>query len=111
MRAVLIFALVASAASAEGPGKTVWDGVYTKDQAERGEGKFGAMCSGCHRGGFSGPQFMQRWREDKISSFYNFVRKNMPLGGAGSGSQQDYLDITAWVLSSNNFPAGNAELT
>jgi hypothetical protein len=110
-RTLITLLLCSAALAAGGPDKTVWDGVYTKDQAERGGNKFGGMCAGCHRGGFSGPQFMQRWREDKIGSFYDFIRKNMPLGGAGSGSQQDYLDITAWVLSSNNFPAGDVELT
>ena len=109
MRGSLISLVLLAATFAHA--ETVWDGVYTKAQAERGEGKFGGMCAGCHRGGFQGPAFMQRWREDKISSFYNFVSKNMPLGGAGSGSPQDYLDITAYVLSSNNFPAGEAELT
>src|ERR1700742_1093876 len=34
--------------------KTVWDGVYSKDQAARGQAKYQTACSNCHQGDLSG---------------------------------------------------------
>ncbi len=89
----------------------MWDGVYSSAQASRGEAAFDNLCESCHRGGFQGPQFMQRWREDKLAAFYNFMSTKMPISAPGMGTRQQYLDILAWVLSTNRFPAGSVELT
>ena len=55
--------------------KTVWDGVYTSDQAARGEAAYADSCSGCHRddlrgynGVLVGGRFMDSWREDTLNS-------------------------------------------
>src|SRR5262249_29483782 len=86
-------------------------GVYTQNQAQRGAGAFDTFCSSCHRGGFRGTGFMNRWREDKLSSLYNFISKNMPVGNPGVASASEYIDIVAWILSTNEFPSGGQELT
>jgi mono/diheme cytochrome c family protein len=104
---VLAVAAVASAQS----DKTVWDGVYTEGQAARGEEAFGVYCVTCHKGGFHGQAFMKNWGQDKLSSLYNFIRTSMPVGSPGVASQGEYLDVVAYVLSTNDFPPGGQELT
>jgi hypothetical protein len=110
----LALALVASpafSAAADTNGSTIWDGVYTQAQAQRGASDFDTFCSSCHRGGFRGAGFMNRWREDKLASLYSFISKNMPVGNPGVASPSEYIDIVAWILSINEIPAGSKELT
>ena len=100
------------------PHKTVWDGVYSAEQAARGEEAYKERCSRCHGGklegtqgnGLVGSDFMERWREDSMSSLYEFVSRNMPPAQRGAGRPlipvPTYLDILAYVLAQNQFPAG-----
>jgi cytochrome c5 len=91
--------------------KTVWDGVYTPAQADRGESVFGITCNGCHRNGFEGQRFVDHWREGKLSNLYQFISTSMPPGGRTVLDPQDYIDIVAYILRTNKFPAGKEELT
>ena len=109
--AVVVCAAPALLTAAETNGGTIWDGVYTQSQAERGAGHFETFCSSCHRAGFRGSGFMNRWREDKLSSLYTFIRNNMPVGNPGAASPSEYIDIVAWILSTNEIPAGSQDLT
>jgi hypothetical protein len=97
--------------AADANGSTIWDGVYSQTQAQRGAGHFETFCSSCHRAGFRGPGFINRWREDKLSSLYNFIRNNMPVGNPGAASPAEYIDIVAWILSTNDVPTGPQDLT
>jgi hypothetical protein len=98
--------------------RTVWDGVYTAAQAERGKRAFEQHCSLCHNsdlsGGtataLSGDRFLQGWAEDNLGSLYRTIRSNMPFGAAGTLSDQTYLDVLTYILKVNTFPAGPEEL-
>lgn len=112
--AVVLFALAFATLGARhalAADKTVWDGVYTGAQANRGEAAFTSFCSSCHKGGFQGEGFLKHWREDKLSSLYNFISTNMPVGNPGAATKSEYIDMVAFILASNKFPAGNEELT
>lgn len=100
--------------------KTVWDGVFTEQQAARGAITFSASCSRCHssnpNGGeegrrLAGDPFWQSYRESTVDHLLDFVSKNMPNGAPGSLSARDYADLVAFILSQNGLPAGPAELT
>lgn len=91
--------------------KTVWDGVYTDSQAARGEDAFAVYCFSCHKNGFRGQAFMKSWGQDKVSSLFNFIKANMPAGSPGVASEREYLDVVAYILSTNGFPAGGEDLT
>jgi mono/diheme cytochrome c family protein len=107
--------LLGSHASAQTP-KTVLDGVYTAEQAGRGEAVFAAKCSRCHEGAdadgppLTGDPFIERWREDALTSLFQFVKTKMPQDAAGSLDQAAYADVLARILRANQYPAGNAEL-
>ena len=48
----LIFLVIVGLKAAAGP--SVWDGVYTADQAKRGETAYLQACAGCHGTGLEG---------------------------------------------------------
>lgn len=99
--------------------KTVLDGVFTPAQAERGKEPYEFHCSSCHRKdlqGMDGPPlegqlFIDAWREDKLHSLFTYIQTKMPPRGAGTLSDETYLDILAYILAANTFPSGSAELT
>ena len=108
---------VVPALSAQQP-KTVWDGAYTEDQAKRGQATYGTQCARCHRDDLTGynsvlvgSRFMNDWREDTVDHFFSLVKQTMPRDAPSSLTNAQYLDIVAYVLKMNDFPAGAQELT
>src|SRR5262249_8038768 len=95
---------------------TVLDGVYTTAQATKGEAEFQDKCAKCHEGDdaggpmLTGRAFVDRWREDNVDVLYEFIRTRMPADSRGSLSDEAYLNILTYLLESNGFAAGNAEL-
>lgn len=99
---------------------SVWDGVYTEEQAERGQGAYEANCMACHgntlRGtpgapGIAGGRFTFNWKDRSVGELHDYVRSNMPVGQAGSLGSEMYTDIVSYILQVNEFPAGDAELS
>ncbi len=101
--------------------RTVWDGVFTDEQATRGGERFLASCARCHgselEGGANrasplvGETFQEGFRERTVDELFDYIRTNMPNGDAGTLSIDTYVDVTAFILSRNGYPAGDAELT
>ena len=99
--------------------RTTVDGVFTAAQADRGREAYAANCSSCHAkdlAGQAGPPlkgqpFMDNWREDRVKPLFTYIQTRMPQRAAGSLSEQTYLDIVAYILSTNMLPAGSKELT
>jgi len=114
---------VLQAGQAAGDQPSVWDGVYTAEQAERGRVAFISNCVECHgadlQGGegspLTGQEWWDSWRESTVGRLFDFVSTNMPfdcLGElAGTLPRSTYLDLVAYILSRNDFPAGDVELT
>lgn len=102
---------------------TVLDGVYTDAQAARGESVYEANCASCHQStlegnpeapALRGPVFMEVWRDDALDGLYQHMKTRMPRlpgGTPGSLTDQQYVDIMAFIVKSNGYPAGKAELT
>lgn len=100
-------------------GRTIWDGIYTVAQAERGQKVLIEQCSMCHgeamRGGGGvpsavGPEFMFNWDGKTISELFVFLKTTMPPTAPGSLSDQKYADAMAALFSHNGFPAANTEI-
>ena len=97
--------------------KTVWDGVYTAEESERGQVAFEMNCASCHGAedgrqpgaGFTGTSFMERWREYNLRSLFGLIRDTMPQDAPARLSDRTYLDIVARILAVNSFPAGAEE--
>lgn len=100
--------------------RSVWSGVYTADQAERGRTAFEASCASCHRPDLSGrgsaipalrgDSFTGERHGTSVGELYELVRMTMPPGRAASLAPEVYADVVAYLLSANSFPAGDAEL-
>jgi len=110
--------VLALAVNAAAQSKTVWDGVYTQQQAARGAASFTSNCSRCHsveandsRRLLAGKNFWQSFRESTVERLLDYVSKNMPNGAGGSLDAGTYADLVAFILSRNDLPAGAAELT
>src|SRR5262245_17478243 len=112
----IVILIAASAAQAAAQNKTVWDGVYSKQQADRGAASFESNCTRCHAASantgeegrnLAGKAFWDSFRESTVDHLLDYVSKNMPNGtGAGSLSPNTYLDLVAFILSRNDLPAG-----
>jgi mono/diheme cytochrome c family protein len=101
------------------PTKSVWDGVYTEEQAKRGAPLYSENCASCHgpelMGGEMAPplatgDFLSGWDGLTVGDLFERIRISMPQNAPGSLSGQQNADILAFMLSANKFPAGTTEL-
>ena len=91
--------------------RTVWDGAYTDAQAARGEARYRANCSRCHgEGPRRGEAFMRDWSGSDVGGLFARTKASMPPGAPGSFTDAEYLDLVAYMLRVNDFPAGREEL-
>ena len=99
--------------------RSVWDGVYTQEQAKRGEAAYGERCARCHKADLSsgdavpplaGTEFLSMWNMQTVGDLFDRIRTSMPADKPGSLSRQQDSDILAYILSVNKFPAGDTEL-
>jgi mono/diheme cytochrome c family protein len=113
-----VIALIGCAAAQSGE-RSVWDGVYTDEQAKRGEALYREHCGSCHgaemEGGeeappLAGGAFLSNWDGLTIGDLFERMRTTMPLNRPGQLSRPDNADILAYMLSVNQFPAGKTEL-
>ena len=92
--------------------RTVWDGVYTEAQAARGRTRYQAICSSCHQDGPRRDEaFMRDWSGTDVESLFRRIKASMPPGAPSSLSDAEYVDIVAYMLRVNTFPAGRDELS
>ena len=121
--AVFLFATLCLAASlAATPAaqdQTIWDGVYTEEQAARGQRTYDQECAACHLDDLMGDgiapsligsAFFFRWSELSMGDMYTAIRTTMPQGAPASLSPSGYADISAYMLQRNDVPAGSMEL-
>jgi mono/diheme cytochrome c family protein len=99
--------------------KSVWDGVYTEDQAKRGAAVYRQWCSSCHGNeleggemapGLTGGGFTSNWNGLTVGDIFDRTRTTMPQDSPGALSREQVADVTAYILSMNKFPAGQTEL-
>src|ERR1051326_3042301 len=99
--------------------RSIWDGVYTEEQAKRGEEIYKKECASCHAdalvgGGGAAPltggSFLSNLNGLTLGDLYDRIRKTMPQGSPGKLNKQQDADVLAYLLSFNKFPAGKAEL-
>jgi cytochrome c5 len=98
---------------------SIWRGVYTDAQAERGKAVYTRHCSRCHGEDLagrrdyplSGERFMDRWEAHTLEHLFVLIRDSMPPDGINTIDPGDKRDIVAYVLQQNGFPAGTTELS
>ena len=107
-------------AAASSESRSVWERVYTEEQAKRGETVYRKECASCHGdtlvgGGGAAPltggTFLSNWNGLTLGDLFDRIRKTMPQGTPGKLTKQQDADVLAYVLSFNKFPAGKTELS
>jgi cytochrome c len=115
----------ASAATSQSPstggaaGAAALPALYTDAQAKAGAAKYSDSCEQCHgaklegRAGpaLVGPNFASVKAGFKVKDIFGFINENMPATQPGSLPRQDYVEIMAFLLQQNGYPAGTAKLT
>ncbi|HSP67319.1 MAG TPA: cytochrome c [Bryobacteraceae bacterium] len=112
-------AVVCAAAIIAQSSRSVWDGVYTSEQAQRGEALYTRQCARCHgaqlTGGEAAPplaggDFLANWNGLTVGDLFERVRISMPADRPGQLTRVQNADILAHILRANQFPAGQSEL-
>ena len=99
--------------------KTTFDGVFSAAQAARGKDNFLAgRCGGCHkldltgdRGpALKGDDFLAHWENGSVVTLFDKIRETMPPNAPNETTDDAKIDIVAYLLQQNGYPAGKAEL-
>jgi mono/diheme cytochrome c family protein len=99
--------------------RTVWDGVYSREQQQRGRALYDERCSSCHGtelgGGemapsLAGGAFQSNWDSLSVGDLAERIRISMPQGNEGTLSRQQVSDVMAAIFAVNEYPAAQMEL-
>jgi mono/diheme cytochrome c family protein len=104
---------------AQGAMRSIWDGVYTSAQADKGKALFGDNCAKCHGGtldgndeipALKGSHFMADWESQTVADLINRVHTTMPMDDPGKLNTESATSVVAYLLQQNQMPAGNTAL-
>ena len=99
--------------------RTTWSGIYTNEQAARGEKLYAEQCAQCHGEGLGGVEsapaltgdmFNSNWDGVAIGDLFERIRMSMPQNKPGSLSRAQTADIVAHMLKVGGFPSGDTPL-
>lgn len=118
---VIAFAPVAAVEAQAQERYSVWDGVYTDEQATRGKEQYEYTCASCHIHDLTGDSikdvpalaggdFLDQWKGKTVAELFEYMSTKMPSDGPGTLGAKIYADIAAYVLQANKFPAGKDPL-
>ena len=94
-------------------------GVYTAEQATRGEAIYKEQCAACHGDNLegSGPMpplagmdFLTNWTGKTLGDLYEKVQTTMPATAPGTLMPAQTADVIAFVLKSSKYPTGSTAL-
>jgi mono/diheme cytochrome c family protein len=115
---MVVGAIALGLLQAQGPA-SVWDGIYSAEQAQRGETLYRQECASCHgeklegRGQappLTGADFTMDWNGTTVGDLFEKMQTTMPADQPGRLSREQNATILAFILSANKFPSGTAEL-
>src|SRR5437867_3072448 len=109
---VTVAAAVVAGQTSNGTDRTVRDGSYNAEQSKRGRTAYDTKCASCHDGGTMGPElwgeaFLANWENKDLGALFSRTQTTMPEDAPGSLSENETLDIIAYVVQTNGFPAGD----
>jgi cytochrome c len=101
--------------------RTVWDGVYTQEQAARGKALYDEHCLLCHgeegvgevvdiAPGVVGGTYTANYDKQSLDVMFERFRTTMPVGLESTLSREVNADMIAYVLQLNGYPAGTTEV-
>jgi mono/diheme cytochrome c family protein len=108
-----------SAPAAAAAARSAWDKVFSDAQAKRGQAAYLRECAPCHGDDLRGiglapalgpDDFLFVWENRTLGDLFDRIRTAMPPDRPGALPPESYRDIVAFLLSANQFPAGDTEL-
>ena len=99
--------------------RTIWDGVFTQAQADRGRDQYRTSCASCHKADLlgesaapplAGPEFSQRWAGSTVDDLVTTIRRSMPQDAPDSLGTPAYVDLVSYLLSVSGSPAGASDM-
>ena len=98
---------------------TIWDGVFSQEQAAEGVAQYELSCSACHSADLLGSStspslvgsgFLFFWQDKPLSELFTTIQTQMPTDAPNSLPIRTYLNILSYILEANEFPAGGSDL-
>ena len=103
---------------------SIWSGVYSKAQAERGAEVQANNCGKCHGPRLNGAGwpdqppspaiaregFLKRWEGKPLAELFTYIREMMPADNPGTLNENETADAIANMLAVSNVPVGEHEL-
>jgi len=115
----VLFCIFAQLSSGSDAKVNTSDGIFTVEQARRGEKYFAASCAMCHGSdlagatnapSLAGDSFLQRWQGHSVGELFSRISLTMPKEHPHSLTDGSYADIVAFILDANGFPPSKTEL-
>ena len=114
--------MVASSGAASGHRPAIGSG-FSQTEAEKtvaaGKKLYSDICSSCHLENLSGDTmspalvgdaFMAQWENKNLRAIYSRIISTMPTDAPGTLPEKTVVDIVAYLLEANGFPAGSTAL-
>ena len=108
-----------AATAAAAATRTQWDGIFTDEQATRGEPLYSKTCASCHGAELAGTDkgpvlvgaaFEANWNDTKLGDLSERIRTTMPVDNPGSMTRAQNADVLAFMLKKSGAPAGQTSL-
>jgi mono/diheme cytochrome c family protein len=101
---------------------TTNSGIYTKDQADGAKAQYQKICADCHAFTVAAKKkpkdlplgdepFFEAWTGRPVADLINVIHLTMPNDGSAVVSEKEAVDLVAYMLQQNGFPAGSKPLT
>jgi S-disulfanyl-L-cysteine oxidoreductase SoxD len=99
--------------------RSAWTGVFTDEQARRGQASYRQSCARCHAEDLLGERaapalvgqpFTSRWSNVTVDEVLQVIRRTMPQEAPDTLGTPTYVDIISYLLKENGAQPGTAEL-
>ena len=96
--------------------KSANDGVFTADQATKGDAVYKEQCAACHGDNLegSGPMpplagkdFLTNWQGKTVADLFEKTQTSMPATAPGTLTPEQTAHLMAYMLSVSKYPAGS----
>lgn len=114
-----VFAAVLTVTVGAQGAKSSNEGVYTADQATKGEAVYKENCAACHGDNLegSGPMpplagkdFLANWQGKTVGDLFEKTQTSMPATAPGTLTPEQTADLMAYVLAQGKYPVGATPL-
>ena len=102
------------------PFPTIWSGVYTTDEADRGKQTAANLCGRCHgpelKGtdtapGLTGARFFDRWNNLMLLDVIAWIQSAMPGDHGFFVTAKQSREIVGYMLRESGAPSGRAPIS